>query len=345
MQNNILQFVVDITQQRDLDSMETSLVATLAELLPVIAVSILKTSCENNEVLSETVISLTIDEKKASPNCWNIESHTPVSSEHLLVCTRSSTITTYRHEEGYFRYLFPIYEESHTIACMVIDSYEDLSAQMSLIEGFGKIYQNYRILFNESERDKLTGLYNRRTFDNKLSRLFQIQQAHSLEKKSGHQDERRFLESADSAWLIIIDIDHFKRVNDVYGHVFGDEVILTVSQILKACFRKTDLLFRVGGEEFVILIEPVAEHIAADLIERFRKAVADHDFSQIGTITVSAGYARVNENDYPPAVFDFADKALYYSKEHGRNCSHNYETLVQKGEIMPSKRGGNVDIF
>ncbi|MDA3868857.1 MAG: GGDEF domain-containing protein [Gammaproteobacteria bacterium] len=345
MQSNILQFVVDITQQRDLDSMESSLVATLAELLPVIAVSILKTSRENNEIHTETVISLTIDEEKASPYCWNIESHTPVSCEHMLACTSSSTITTYRHENGYFRYLFPVSDESRTIACMVIDSYEDLSSQMNLIEGFGKIYQNYRILFNESERDKLTGLFNRRTFDNKLSRLFEIQQQHNSEKKLDRQDERRISETDDSARLIIVDIDNFKRVNDDYGHVFGDEVILTVSQIMKSCFRKTDLLFRVGGEEFVILLEPVTETVAVDLIERFRKAIADHDFSQIGTVTVSAGYARINENDYPPAVLDFADKALYYSKEHGRNCSHSYEALVQEGEITLSKRGGNVDIF
>ncbi len=345
MQSNFLQFVVDITQQRDLDSMESSLVTTLAKLLPVIAVSILNTNRENNVVCTETVISLTIDAKKASPYCWDIESHTPVSNKHLLACTSSSRSTTYRHETGYFRYLFPVNDDAHTIACMVIDSYEDLSAQMDMIESFVKIYQNYRILFNESERDKLTGLFNRRTFDNKLSRLFKIQQQHNSEKKTGHQHERRLFEAADSAWLIIIDIDNFKRVNDDYGHVFGDEVILTVSQIMKACFRKTDLLFRVGGEEFVILIEPVAENVAANLIEVFRKAVADHDFSQIGTITISAGYARVKENDYPPAVFDFADKALYYSKQHGRNCSHNYETLVQEGEITPSKRGGNVDIF
>lgn len=114
---------------------------------------------------------------------------------------------------------------------------------------------------------------------------------------------------------------------------------------MKSCFRKTDLLFRVGGEEFVILLEPVTETVAVDLIERFRKAIADHEFSQIGTVTVSAGYARINEDDYPPAVLDFADKALYYSKEYGRNCTHSYETLVQEGEITLSKRGGNVDIF
>lgn len=337
--------MVEVTRQRDLDSMESSLVATLAQLLPVHAVSILKSSRENNVVSSEVVVSLTIDKSKKTPYCWDVDSHIDVTPEYLTACTQNATITTYQHGLGYFRYLFPIFEESQTTGCLVVDSHEELTTQMSLIEAFAQIYQNYRILFNESERDKLTGLYNRRTFDNKLSKLFKIQQQHNSEKKSGHQGERRLFEADDSAWLIIVDIDNFKQVNDIYGHIFGDEVILTVSQIMKSCFRKTDLLFRVGGEEFVILLEPVTETVAVDLIERFRKAIADHEFSQIGTVTVSAGYAQINENDYPPAVLDFADKALYYSKEHGRNCTHSYETLVQEGEITLSKRGGNVDIF
>ncbi|MDT8451365.1 MAG: GGDEF domain-containing protein [Gammaproteobacteria bacterium] len=345
IQSKILQSVVEVTKQRDLDSMESSLVATLAQLLPVLAISILKSSRENNDVSSEVVVSLTIDESNETPYCWDVDSHVEVSREHLAACTNNATTTTYQHGLGYFRYLFPVFEESQTAGYLVVDSHEELTAHMSLIEAFAQIYQNYRVLFNESERDKLTGLYNRRTFDNKLSKLFKIQQQFDVETKLARLQERRLSKNHDSAWLIITDIDHFKRVNDVYGHIFGDEVILTVSQIMKSCFRKTDLLFRVGGEEFVILLKPVTETVALDLIERFRKAIADHDFSQIGTITVSAGYARINENDYPPAVLDFADKALYYSKEHGRNCSHNYETLVQEGAITPSKIGGNVDIF
>ena len=341
MENSILQSVVDITQQRDLDSMETSLVATLAQLLPVVAVSILKSDRENGILYAEVVVSLIVDQNNEVPYCWNVDSHVAVSDEHLAACTHSSTIITYRHESGYFRYLFPVFDESQTIGCLVIDSYEELSEQMSLIEGFGKIYQNYRLLFNESERDKLTGLYNRRTFDNKLTRI----QQYNCEAALLPNAERRLPEENANAWLIIVDIDHFKRVNDIYGHVFGDEVILTVSQIMKSSFRKTDLLFRVGGEEFVILLEPVSPRVAVELIERFRNAVANHEFSQIGAVTVSAGFARINAKDYPPVVFDYADKALYYSKEHGRNCAYNYEELVEQGKISVTKKSGKVDIF
>lgn len=341
MQSSILQSVVDITQQRDLDSMETSLVATLAQLLPVVAVSIIKSNRESGVVHAEVVVSLIIDQSNEVPYCWNVDSHVAVADEHLAACIRSSSITSYQHESGYFRYLFPVFDDSQSIGCLVIDSYDELSEQMSLIEGFGKIYQNYRVLFNESERDKLTGLYNRRTFDNKLNRI----QQYNCEATLLPQDERRLPENNANAWLIVVDIDHFKRVNDIYGHVFGDEVILTVSQIMKSSFRKTDLLFRVGGEEFVILLEPVSQRVAVELIERFRNAISDHKFSQIGTVTVSAGFARINGEDYPPAVFDYADKALYYSKEHGRNCAHNYEELVEQGKISVAKKGGKVDFF
>lgn len=156
---------------------------------------------------------------------------------------------------------------------------------------------------------------------------------------------RRQFDPDATAWLIITDIDHFKRVNDTYGHVFGDEVILTISQIMKTCFRCSDLLFRVGDEEFVILLEPVRKKTAEKLLNKFRKAISEHKFSQIDNVTVSAGYTSISDKDYPPAILENADKALYYAKENGRNCSYNYESLIQKGKITPAKKGRPVDLF
>lgn len=140
IESNLLQSVVEVTRQRDLDSMESSLVATLAQLLPVLAVSILKSSRENDVVSSEVVVSLTIDESKETPYCWNVDSHVDVSHEHLAACTHNATITTYQHGLGYFRYLFPVFEESQATGCLVVDGHEELTAQMSLIEAFAQIY-------------------------------------------------------------------------------------------------------------------------------------------------------------------------------------------------------------
>lgn len=346
MESKILQSVVEITKQRDLDSLEYSLVATLAELLPVAGISILKSVKENNTICAEEVIRLYIDNEKEEPYSWAVGSIVTAPDEHFEICVNNSEVVSYKHEEGFTRHLFPFADDAQAIGCLVIDSHKSLSPHMGLIEGFAKVYENYMIIFNESERDKLTGLFNRRTFDNKLLKLLKTQQHRSQQYLSCTlvQDRRRYEQDA-SAWLIITDIDHFKRVNDTYGHVFGDEVILTISQRMKSCFRRSDLLFRIGGEEFVILLEPVPQKTAENLIDRFRRTISEHEFSQIGTVTVSAGYARITEKDYPPAVLDSADKALYYAKEHGRNCSYNYETLVEQGKITLPKKGGSVDLF
>jgi len=347
MESKILQSVIEITQQRDLDSLEYSLVATLAELVPAIGISILKAVTENNTTCAEEVVRLTINKDNDEPYSWSVESIIIMPNEHFTNCLKTKDVASFKHEDGYTRHMFPIVEDSHVVGCLIIDSTEDLSPHITLISGFAKVYQNYMVVFNESERDKLTGLFNRRTFDNKLLKLFKNQQHRNEQYVSSSKiDDRRHHHERDAqSWLIITDIDHFKRVNDTYGHVYGDEVILTISQKMKSCFRHSDLLFRIGGEEFVILLEPVSARMAETLIDRFRKTIAEHEFAEIGTVTVSAGYACIGEKDYPPAVLEYADKALYYAKEHGRNCSYNYERLVENGKIIPPKKGGSVDLF
>ena len=345
MPNKILKSVVEITKQRDLDSLECSLVATLAEMLPVIGVSILKTVKDNEPVFTEEVVRLFVDNNKKDAYSWSIDAIIIVQDDHYRECMQHSKVVIYKHEEGFTRHLFPVDDETQTIGCIAIDSHEDITDQMKLIDGFSKVYENYMIIFNESERDKLTGLFNRRTFEKKLSKLLRSQKNNSKNFDPEDMPNRRQFDPDATAWLIITDIDHFKRVNDTYGHVFGDEVILTISQIMKTCFRHSDLLFRVGGEEFVILLEPVRKKAAEKLLNKFRKAISEHKFSQIDKVTVSAGYTSISDKDYPPAILENADKALYYAKENGRNCSYNYEALVRKGMITPAKKGRAIDLF
>jgi diguanylate cyclase (GGDEF)-like protein len=104
-------------------------------------------------------------------------------------------------------------------------------------------------------------------------------------------------------------------------------------------------LFRVGGEEFVIILEPVTFETASRLIEGFRQTIANHEFSQIGTVTVSVGYTKITEKDFPPTVLESADKALYFAKESGRNCVYNYEELLAENKVTPPRKGGSVDLF
>ena len=326
--------------------MEYSLVATLAELVTVTGISILKILKENNQLYAEEVIKLSVNPDSVEPYSWSSDGQIIDADDYFFSCITDSKVISYIHEQGFYRYLFPIREENESIGCLVINADTDLNSQIGLIEGFVRIYENYLLIFNESERDKLTGLFNRRTFDSKLSKFFKSQlKRQQLITSLSSSDDRRHFNNNMSAWLVITDIDHFKKVNDTYGHVFGDEVILTISQIMQASFRRSDLMFRIGGEEFVILLEPVSQDTATKLIGNYLQVVANHPFSQIGTVTVSAGYTRISENDFPLTALECADKALYYAKENGRNCAYNYEKLLEQNKVTLPKKGGAIDLF
>jgi diguanylate cyclase (GGDEF)-like protein len=348
MSDKILQSVIEITQQRDLDSLEYSLVATLAEMVPATSISIYKFTDEAGTEVAEEVVQLSIsygadNEQKYT---WSPAPLVISDDQQLESCLNNQEPFIYKLKDDLIRLLVPIVCEGSTVGALSIFSYHDLSQFKTLIEAFVKIYGNYLVIFNESERDKLTGLYNRRTFDNKLRRLFKTQKLRTrLSMKLPDVANRRITKPESTAWLAIFDIDHFKRINDSFGHIFGDEVLLTISQKLKECFRGSDLLFRIGGEEFVVILEPVTQQSAGQLFENFRQKIAVHNFPQIDAVTISIGYAKIMEKDFPPEILERADKALYYAKEHGRNCTYSYEKLIKEELLEPPKRSGGIDLF
>lgn len=167
-----------------------------------------------------------------------------------------------------------------------------------------------RYLYSESERlsvtDGLTGLYNRRHFENNLEREF-----------------LRIKRYPADLSLAMVDIDHFKQVNDTYGHQFGDYVLREISKIIEQSFRKTDMVYRYGGEELVIILPETPLDGAIIPLERLRGKIAEHKFSynkQEANITISIG-ASVSLTDMKSQgeLVECADKALYKAKQNGRN--------------------------
>ena len=232
------------------------------------------------------------------------------------------------------------------IGVLNLSSYKDLTSWQTLIEALVNIYNNYPTILNKSERDKLTGLLNRRAFYCKLDKLLEEQrQVQATYNTAQREPEQRHLEPKSSSWLAMIDIDNFKRINDTHGHLFGDEVILMLSQKMKSFFRNTDLLFRFGGEEFVVVLEPASPEMANQTFERFSRVIADHAFPQVGKTTVSIGYTRILDTDYPHAILDRADKSLYFAKENGKNCVFNHEKLMKDGLLSVHKSKISTELF
>ncbi len=208
-----------------------------------------------------------------------------------------------------------------------------------VIDGIISVYRNFQNLLDYSERDSLTGLLNRKTFDSQLEKILSsppYQHAISI-KKERRQSASSSNDAEKKEWLATIDIDHFKRVNDEFGHIYGDEVLILVANLMLSSFRSTDKIFRFGGEEFVVLLRNTTFANAQRVIERFRMSVERHTFPKINHITVSIGFVNITKNDAPVAILGHADQALYYAKTRGRNQVFNYEELVKKGALRARK--------
>lgn len=160
--------------------------------------------------------------------------------------------------------------------------------------------------------DALTGLYNRRYFEQCA--------------------DREFLRAArykSHLTFAIIDIDFFKKINDTYGHLCGDKILKEVAFLLNESFRKTDIVFRYGGEEFVVILTETNAEAARIPLERLREKIESNTFrfkSQDLKVTISLGYSSdVEEAEDAPELLSFADAALYRAKENGRNQIRNYK--------------------
>ncbi|MFW1678158.1 GGDEF domain-containing protein [Pontibacter sp. JAM-7] len=173
-----------------------------------------------------------------------------------------------------------------------------------VIRGLGLIFDRQVRLFDAKERDPLTLLHNRQTLDHTLRQVIDFYKT----KPS----------STLSSWLVLFDIDHFKKVNDTYGHLYGDEVLIHFANLMKQQFRHSDFLFRYGGEEFLAIINQTDRNGLLLALERFRSCVEQYDFPS-GKVTVSLGCTEVTTHAAINNMIEIADEALYKSKSNGRN--------------------------
>lgn len=338
MRAKLLKSIIHMTGQRDSNALEYSLLATLAELYPLRLASIYKFRQLDKLEAIDDVIHLSVIDKAdgSSEYCCSHDYLELCLEEALQQCQyfKGETTCLLAHQQG-SRLIMQISQDEQLLGLLCIDCQIDLYQQLDMIEALVRIYENNLSILHDSEHDKLTSLFNRRTFDKKIDHLL-----------NSNQRRIQHLAGAQSYWLMMTDIDFFKRVNDDYGHLYGDEVLLVVSQLLRAHFHAPDLLFRFGGEEFVVVFGPCDESEALEKVESFREITSAHEFPLVGHITLSCGYAAIACDDFALQVLGQADKALYYAKENGRNQSHNYQHLIQRGLLASAKReSADIDLF
>jgi diguanylate cyclase (GGDEF)-like protein len=159
------------------------------------------------------------------------------------------------------------------------------------------------LLYRQSITDPLTNVYNRRFFMQMLE-----------------QEMERTRRNGKPFSIIMFDLDHFKSVNDHFGHAAGDMVLKSVANMIKGRIRKTDCFARWGGEEFIILLPETTVGDAASLAEELRERLSNMALPEVGRVTASFGVAAYRPSDTIDTILLRADSMLYEAKAAGRNC-------------------------
>jgi diguanylate cyclase (GGDEF)-like protein len=336
---HLLDQLVSLTGIRDLELLETSLLQTLNGFIHPTGLALYKVS-SRGEMRSQLVYG----DDKCRVVHENFEVRPELSQAFRQRQAADGASIRIPVGDGVLS-VMTVMESRAATTYLVINSANDLrDIDSHMIDGMLQIYRNFCQLLQESQTDSLTGLANRKTFDECFSRVYELQ-PFGDEECTVEVDLRRPA-TQTNYWLAMVDIDHFKLVNDRFGHLYGDEVLILLAHLFKNAMRNDDLVFRFGGEEFVLMIRCQSREEAAGLLERLRQSVEAQDIPQVGQVTISIGATEMIRNTFAGTLLDYADKALYYSKQNGRNRLTFFEEMISLGlatrEVAPSE---NLDFF
>lgn len=336
---DFLEAVIHITGVRDRESLEASLVTALRDLMQAREVALYK--IYDQEVLLAT------SSGQNGLDTWDRDGQEQAvllyEHDEFMDCMNKREVVV-RDIDGGVKIISPVLVDDRVVGFSTIICDQACSCDQKLISGLMRIYQNQLSILNESECDRLTGLLNRKTFDDKIAKILLADRDFS-DRKIPVEQRRMLCRKKGTNWLAMLDIDHFKRINDTFGHLYGDEVLLLLSRLMKKSFRNADLLFRYGGEEFIVVLPLLEIQDVWVTLERFRKSVASFPFPQVGKVTVSIGFVDMGSQYVPATVVGHADQALYYAKRNGRNRVCSYEDLITAGELSGGMASSDVELF
>ena len=347
--DSIIRHLVEITGHRDHDLLNISLTSAIREIMQSESARVLDVISAEGRLLLHPKIVITSDSVRVCEDGDGGSSEAVDAIPELLRGIQArQTIIEQRAADGN-RVWLPVWSGDRLNTCIELFHSNNYSANLlEVINGMLIVYRNFQNLLDYSERDSLTGLLNRKTFEDSFAKVLRSGIL-TPEASSGDTlppaQERRETEPERLHWLAVLDIDHFKKVNDQFGHLYGDEVLILLANILRASFRPSDKLFRFGGEEFVILLRSTTQSEAAHIFERFRHNVEQHEFPQVGRVTISIGYARIDPFEPAVAIVGRADQALYHAKTHGRNRVCFYDFLVAAGDLHQEHANDIAEFF
>ncbi|MFA9275610.1 MAG: GGDEF domain-containing protein [Candidatus Aquirickettsiella gammari] len=347
---SIIKHLVEITGHRDHDLLNISVISALSELTHAERARVLDILHVGDKVLVKAQITVNQGKVAASEeHLVHLVPELPIEQFPQLLSglSQQESVIEQLDEQGNRTVWLPIWMNDKVNVCLEIYNpgvYSDNTKEV--MSGILVVYRNFQNLLDYSERDSLTGLLNRKTFDDNFSKILRTSVQKQLSEEIDQPEvERRQDDKEKQHWLAVLDIDHFKRVNDTFGHLYGDEVLILVANLMRSSFRPSDKLFRFGGEEFVILLRSTTKDDAQMIFERFRENVARYPFPQVGTVTISIGFAHIDPFEPAVGIIGRADQALYFAKSNGRNRVCHYEDLIKTGDLHIEKSHDSVEFF
>lgn len=327
----LLQSVIKLIEKPDIKALERSLIVTLREIITAESIEICRLYDDPDVPDQKLLVYVEADETPSDSD--TVEAIILDSVPEFVDCLHSHRRAVLR-EGAKLRIIHPISTKSEVVGFLVLECAKDDPHDQEIVSILLTFYKNYASLLHDSQRDELTGLLNRKVFDEKVLQLIaSMRSAPPPENGRGEY------------CLALLDIDYFKKVNDELGHLVGDETLVLFARAMVEAFRGADLLFRIGGEEFVVVLRDVDLDRAIVVLERFRHIIEQRDFPQLDQMTISVGVSMINANDFPTNVLDRADKALYSAKTSGRNRVCAYEHLVAEGKLRAIQRNTDAELF
>lgn len=336
----ILHSLKNLTRLRDREVLHVGLVMILQDLLRPLRVGYFELLPESRKLLTRVAMEGE-DIHYLPPELLAVESAVPTSSMPSIWDALIETPEAALNQPGP-SYVLPVVADGHVVALIELEMTTSLAFHVleTVVQILG-VFGNHLALLDYSEKDSLTGLLNRKTFDSCFSRLMINRQSPPDQPGRGLRKPTR----TDLYWLGVIDIDHFKQVNDRLGHLYGDEVLILIARLMRQFFRDRDQLYRFGGEEFVVVLQPTQPEHVRNVFERFRVAVSEYFFPQLDQLTVSIGFAPIDLKSSASDILGRADEALYWAKDAGRNQVASYEELLAAGGLKAKSLSDSVELF
>ena len=351
--------LIKLTDHRERDLLELTLAKALIDLLPVQRVVIAKLLSEDGVERWMEVVTLDVRGGGKVADPLRVDFATLPLLEDFkqrAQCMRdlAPVVFAWAGEDGPRITTLPLLDASRDGADCVVEIHAGGLLGSDALDAIGRLRHVFRNMYNllaYSDRDGLTGLLNRKSLDDTfysavLDELDAGAAAASplLEAQVQPGQERRH-RVPPNYWLGTVSVDGFAAMSDRHGHLIAEEVLLLVARVLANTFRTYDRLYRLGGEQFAVLMHCPDEALVLAAFERFRANVAKFNFPQVGSVTACGGFTRVSPDDSPSTALERTERVVDHAQHQGGNRVAGHAELVRQGVLDGVTKVGAVDIF